>query len=135
MTTIARWQGRPWRRPARHLELGAVLLVLAVPALLAFALPQSLGAPTWVTAAVGALGIAAAYAFAIAGAYLLLDSHHRLVRIAAWAAVPLGLAGVLVHNLFYGITGVEEGVFFLLAVLYAPAILLAALARLFHKAS
>lgn len=133
MTTMARRQSRPWRRPARHLELGAVLLVLAVPALLAFGVPQALEAPDWLTGIVGGAGAVTAYGFAGAGFYLILDSHRRLARFAALAALPLAIVGVVVHNVFYGVTGLEEGAFFLVAVLYAPMLLAAAVTRLLRS--
>jgi len=52
----------------------------------------------------------------------------------AMAALPLFVAGVVLHNLVFGLVGVEEGVFFLLALLGAPAMFAGGLAAAAHAA-
>ncbi len=45
-------------------------------------------------------------------------------RLAA-AAVPLFIVSVVAHNVFYGVTNIEEPVFLITGIIVAPALLLA----------
>lgn len=61
----------------------------------------------------------------------------RLLTFVLMAAVafPLFVVAVVAHNLVYGLTDVEEPVFFLIAVLGAPALLVAGLAGIVRLAA
>jgi hypothetical protein len=73
--------------------------------------------------------------FTVWAAVLLL---RRLpVRYCLWAmgvSVPLAVIGAIMHNLVYAATGAEEPVFFILALIVAPTLLIGgAIGYLLHR--
>jgi hypothetical protein len=73
--------------------------------------------------------------FTVWAAVLLL--RRRPVRYCLWAmgaSIPLAVIGAVMHNLVYAATGAEEPVFFVLALIVAPTLLVGgAIGFVLHK--
>ena len=126
---MARWQrGLPW--------IGGGILVAAAGIAAGVAGDNVGGA--WSTALFGPLfwlGITAAPLLMVWGAVVLMDGFDRLAAASTAGLAVLGfIVAVVLHNVIYGITGVEEAFFFTLATLVSPVVLLAAIIRFFLPA-
>lgn len=73
-------------------------------------------------------------AFALVrGALFLMQHMRRQAALRFFAATVGGIVlAIVLHNVVYAITGVEEAFFFLLALLVGPVALVAAVIRLFR---
>ena len=104
----------------------AAAMILAGPAIVMLGVVLSeLDAPDPLVSGVQVAGGTGGMAVAVGGVAILLRALAAPYcgRIAL-AAIPLFVVSVLLHNVISGLTGIEEPVFFLLAVIVAPALLL-----------
>ncbi len=84
---------------------------------------------------IATVGFAAGFPLCVAAVAFVLwtETAGTCLRVAAMA-LPLFVVFVVLHNLVYGLIGVEEGVFFLLALLVAPAMLVGGVVAAAHAA-
>ncbi|HEX6031915.1 MAG TPA: hypothetical protein VFY90_10830 [Tepidiformaceae bacterium] len=111
--------------------VGLILLTIAIMVVIAVLVEdaeESLAFP-----------IAAWVGFVLGGAVILKALLVVIEELGSRQALALagltlvgGVLAVVLHNLIYGLFGVEEGVFFILAIFVAPPVLVAALIRAVH---
>lgn len=69
----------------------------------------------------------------VRGALLVMAHATRQVALQLLVATIFGIVvAIVLHNVVYAMTGVEEGVFFLSALLVGPVVLVAAIIRAFR---
>jgi hypothetical protein len=69
------------------------------------------------------------------GVLVLMEGFDRVAAAqAAGLTVLVFIVAVVLHNVIYGIAGVEEAFFFIVATLISPVVLLAAIIRFFLPA-
>lgn len=124
-----------WKKGLVWLASGSLIVALALAFTILLGEKDTHGArlAVFVTLFYAAF-TAGAIALVRGALYLLrLDRNHAAMLVVATIA-GIVLA-ILLHNLVYAVTGVEEGFFFLLALLVGPVVLVAAVVRLIHPFS
>jgi hypothetical protein len=107
------------------LAVGGVLVASSDPVVAALDMPSPIAGGVMLA------GIALGFSLTVWG-LLTLTRSSRWERPGklALGAVGLFVVGIVGHNVFVALTGIEEAVFFLLGVWIAPALLIAAVVRM-----
>lgn len=121
-----------WKKGLLWIAAGVVMVVLAM----AFAIrgdEDTHGGELALVVAAFYIGFTAGAIAMVRGALYFIE---HLGRQAALKLVGATIAGIVLaivlHNVFYAITGIEEAFFFLLALLVGPVALVAAVVRIFR---